>query len=205
MEMSRREAIRKHYEHRIRPDRESYQVLDWLSPASQRTRFEVLAREVDLEGRSLLDVGSGLGDLWAFLKERGIRASYTGVDILEDMVAEASRRHPAAEFVLGDIFRADLFGDRRFDVVFCSGAFNLNLGNNREFLPAAVRRMAERAREYVVFNLLHARCPASDPRYAHYDPREVVEDIAGEQLDIRVVEDYLPNDFTVVCRLRTAH
>jgi ubiquinone/menaquinone biosynthesis C-methylase UbiE len=196
--MSRRNRILKHYEPRIAPEAESHEVLDWFSAESQRARFLVLADHVPLEGRSLLDVGCGLGDLWAFLNGRDIKVRYTGIDISPKMAAEASRRHPGAEFIVGDPF-ADGLGDRRFDVAFCSGIFNLNLGNNRLFLPTAVRALMDHVDEALVFNLLHQRTPGQTSDYAYFDPDEVLSFLAQTGWQGCLIEDYLPNDFTVVC------
>jgi len=198
--MSRKQRIRGHYEHRVASGRANHDVLDWTSAASQEARFVVLADNVDLSGRSLLDVGSGLGDLCGFLKRRRIAVEYTGVDILEKMVQAARRRHRDGRFLHADIFQGDPFGDERFDVVFCSGTFNLNLGNNREFLPTAVARMLELAREHVVFNLLHARYAGSDGTYFYHDPDDVRAMLRDLPCELRLLDDYLPNDFTVICR-----
>jgi len=198
--MSRKKAIHRHYEPRIQIGRENYDILDWSDARSQRARFEVLADRVDLAGRSLLDVGCGLGDLWAFLKERGLPVRYTGVDLVARMVQEARRRQPDATFLCADVF-ADAPPDLgTFDVVFGSGVFNLELGNTAAFLPRAVRRLLDLAGQTVVVNLLHHR---AEPRYGHcayHDPRDVLNLLTPLPCRIEIIDDYLPNDFTVICR-----
>jgi SAM-dependent methyltransferase len=63
------------------------------------------------EGLRVLEIGCGLGDLLAAVKpSRGL-----GIDLSEQMVAQASRRHPALEFRVGDADSLDL--DERFDVI----------------------------------------------------------------------------------------
>ena len=197
--MSKRQEIRAHYEPRIIPGRDNYDVLDWASQRSQLARFEVLAANVDLAGKSLLDVGCGLGDLWAFLKARDIRVAYTGVDLVAKMAAAARDRHADADFQCGDVFAGDMFAPGGFDVVFASGVFNLDLGNNAEFLPGAIARLFELAGEYLVFNLLHKRA-AGGPPYFYFDPKQVRPMLADLPCRIRIIDDYLPNDFTVICR-----
>jgi len=198
--MSKERDIRVHYEHRITEDRPNYDVLDWASAESQITRFVVLAENVDLAGKSLLDVGCGLGDLLAFCKKLGIEADYTGVDLLETMVRAAQERHPDGRFIQADIFRSDPFDERKFDVVFCSGALNLNLGNNREFLPVAVSRMLWFSRRHVVLNLLRKQPGFHDRTYFCHDPDDVRELLRPLPCEIRILQDYLPNDFTIFCR-----
>lgn len=197
--MSRKKLIRQHYEPRIEPTRENYEVLDWASARSQEARFAVLVDHVDVSGKSLLDVGCGLGDLWGYLTRRGVATDYTGVDLLDKMVLAAQQRHPGGRFVQADIFSSDDFGGT-FDVVYCSGAFNLNLGNNLEFLPLAIRRMCRLSRQYVVFNLLHVRAASEQHRYFYYDPAEVRQLLTSPHCGVQIIDDYLPNDFTVICR-----
>jgi len=197
---SHRHRIRRHYEPRIAPGRANYDILDWASPQSQRARFEVLARHVELAGRSLLDIGCGLGDLLGFLRERNLDVRYTGVDILDKMVSAARDRHPGGQFLQADLFHQPMFASASFDVTFCSGAFNLNLGNNEQFLPRAVAEMIRLARDVAVFNLLHHRTRSQDDTYFYFDPEEIPSLTAGLGVTVQVVDDYLHNDFTVICR-----
>jgi len=198
--MSRRDHIRAHYEPRIQPGCESYDIVDWADRESQFVRFSAFVCNSDLEGKSLLDVGCGVGDLWDFLQERGVNVRYRGVDILERMVEAARERHPEAAFVCGDVFGEDPLAGERFDVVFSSGTFNLDLGNNREFLLEAVSRMLELAGEAVVFNLLHERTENKYDHCVYFDPAEIVRLLEPLPCEIETLDDYLPNDFTVFCR-----
>ncbi|MGA2265568.1 MAG: class I SAM-dependent methyltransferase [Phycisphaerae bacterium] len=203
--MSRRKTIQAHYEPRIQPGRAHHEILDWADAAAQEARFEVLRRHVNLAGKSLLDVGCGLGDLWTFCKARGIPVEYTGVDLLEKMIHAAQQKHPDGRFCCADVFHGRSFPKgkgRRFDVVFCSGALNLNLGNNREFLPRAARRLVELAKEVAVFNLLHHRETRRHDHCFYYDPQEVRAIVEALGCDVQIVDDYLSNDFTVICRKR---
>lgn len=194
-------AIHEHYEHRITPDRENHDVLDWASAESQIERFRVLADNVALAGKSLLDVGCGLGDLLGYLRGRGVDTDYTGVDLVARMVAAAAKLHPTATFKRADVFAENTFEPEAFDVVFCSGIFNLNLGNNHEFLAAALPRLLELSREYVVINLLHDRATFGvQDEYFHFAPRDVLKILRPLPCRARIVDDYLPNDFTVICR-----
>ena len=216
--MSRKHEIRRHYEKRLRPGRDNYDVLDWGSATSQRARFSVLVENVfakkppkklakdsakdfakKLAGKSLLDVGCGLGDLLSFLQERGIDVDYTGVDLSEKMLDAARRLHGDAQFVCTDVFAGQAPPPGQFDVVFCSGALNLNLGNNREFLPQAIEALLRPAREHAVFNLLHVRARTPDERYFYHDPEEVLPIVRSLGCRARLIDDYLYNDFTVIC------
>ncbi len=198
--MSKAKNISRHYEHRIDDGRANFDVLDWASAESQRTRFGVLADNIDLTGKSILDVGCGLGDLLTFIERRGIDVKYTGVDILEKMVIAARDQHGEATFLRADVFGADPFAGEKFDLVFCSGTFNLNLGNNRSFLPVAIAALLEYSCQYVVFNLLKTNTPHQDRTYFYHNPDDVRKMLAPLPCDTQIIEGYLPNDFTVICR-----
>lgn len=194
------DRIRKHYLPRLSREGKNYKKLDWAAEHSQLARFEVLLRAVDLQGLSLLDVGCGLGDLAGFLDDHQVTVDYTGLDVLDEMVTLARQSHPLKRFVVGDLFEegSDPLPGESFDVVFCSGALNLNLENNLRFAARALSVMAERTRHCLVVNFLHARQPAEDPRYFHYDPADIEELLGSLCLDVRIIDDYLPNDFTAV-------
>lgn len=201
----RKDKIRRHYESRIDRDLPHHAVLDWASAQSQLARFQIFARNVPLQDKSLLDVGCGLGDLLTYLDSLAVRVCYTGVDLLDKMVQAARRNHPGIDFVQGDIFQATPFKAESFDVVFCSGAFNLNLGNNEQFLPRAVATMLNLAREYAVFNLLHSRAASQEQTYFYYHPDQVLEMLRDLPCQVRIVDDYLHNDFTVICEKGVAN
>lgn len=205
------EKIREHYLPRIKSCLANHEVLDWAAAKTQLLRFSVLADSIPLDGLTLLDVGCGLGDLAEYLTGRGVTLKrYVGVDILGEMLARARRGRPDLEFFEANVFSSPrqatlelLNADGPFDVVYCSGALNLNLGNNEEFLKNAVEKMAALAGKYLVFNCLHARSRIEDHKYYAYRPEFAVSAVraACPTGEIKILDDYLENDFTVICRI----
>jgi trans-aconitate methyltransferase len=191
--------LKEHYEPRIRPDSLGYQILDWESQESQFCRFEVLLRRIPLEGRTLLDLGCGVGDLCAFLASRDLSVDYTGVDILEEMIKEARRRCPEGRFIHADLLKENPFGEERFDVAFCSGIFNLETGDNAELLTAFMGRLSRLVRGTVVINLLSVSSPDRLDRYHYFDPQAVLREAREFFDDVMIDESYLCNDFTLIC------
>ena len=63
-------------------------------------------------GQSVLDIGSGTGDIAIQLKERG--AKVTGIDFSKEMVAVAKARYPEIEFLEADVEKLP-FPDKSFD------------------------------------------------------------------------------------------
>ncbi|MBS3821641.1 MAG: methyltransferase domain-containing protein [Planctomycetes bacterium] len=194
--------IRAHYIPRLTPGRKNYDIVNWAEPDTQCERFRVLLRDVELEGRRLLDIGCGLGCLATFLKDHDVAVDYTGVDLLPEMLERAKVAYPSGRFVCGDIFDAEYspLAGETFDVVYASGIMNLNLGNNMEFVGRSLPVLIRHAEQAAVVNFLHDRRPWGDIRYFHYRPEDVIAIARPHCSEVRLVEDYLPNDFTLVCR-----
>ncbi len=183
---------------------DSDQLLGWENNESRYLRFLALIREVNLNGNTLLDIGCGTGKLVDFLEEHDIDVDYTGVDIMGEAIKAAKLRQPAKTFIHGDIFKENLFPNNSFDTVFASGVFNLNLGNNDFFLLKGIQCMLSLAKETVVFNLLNKRSRNKEDIYFYYDPEKVKKIPDPYVWETEIVDDYLQNDFTIVCR-KMAH
>jgi SAM-dependent methyltransferase len=200
--MSKIETIRSYYEPKLSSDAPDYEKLGWESSQAQALRFAAFADNVPLAGKSLLDVGCGLGNLLEYLDQRNIPVSYTGIDILHQMISCAKEKNPNGKFHCLDIFSENPFGEKSFDFVYASGIFNLNLGNNAEFFGRALCHFNSLAREAIAFNLLDSRSPLRENAYYYFSPVEVLDYI--EKLDCRpkkvhIIEQYLKNDFTIIC------
>ena len=200
--MKKIEIIKSFYEPKLGSTLPDYEILGWESAEAQKYRFDSFINNIDLHGLSILDVGCGLGNLLEHLTEKDIPVKYTGVDILPGMIAHACEKRLDGQFQCIDIFADNPFGENSFDVVYASGIFNLNLGNNREFFGDALCRFGKIARKYVAFNLLDYRSPARDETYYYFNPAEIVQMIEGlhcRPKKVQIIEQYLNNDFTVIC------
>ena len=194
-----RNIIRSHYIPRIEKYTQSHEILDWESREAQECRFEVLLQYCSLEGKKILDVGCGLGDLFGYVKRAGIICDYTGIDLLGEMVDLAQEKYDDGHFIHGDMFEQRIFPANCFDVVYTSGIFNLNIGNNEEFLKSAIKRLWEVSRQTVVFNMLHEKSECKEDSYCYHDPEEIAGFLHKFGYDPLIIEDYLGNDFTVFC------
>lgn len=196
--MRNKEKIKNHYYPRLEKFRETHKILDWESREAQFARFEVLTRHVSLDGKSVLDAGCGCGDLFSMLKEKGIKVSYTGVDILPAMIEKAQSLHDEGQFLCGDLFGEEPVCTEKFDVVFTSGIFNLNLGNNAAFFDAALPVLHKLAGETLVINLLDEASPDRDEKYFYFNPEDAKAKMESFGRQVTIVKDYLLNDFTLI-------
>lgn len=202
--MRRRQRIRHHYESRVTPDRDSFDILDWGSREDQFARFDILLRVIEQENLAdtpcVLDVGCGMTDLAAFFDARSLPVRYIGVDITYGVLAEARRRFPGRRLLQADVFRHSPFPSRAVDVAYCSGVFNLQLGNNEAFAIDACPVLARLSRGVAVANFLHRRTPQKYDHCHYYDPDQLIDAMRKRGLNVRLIDDYLENDFTLVLR-----
>jgi SAM-dependent methyltransferase len=195
--------IRRHYETRVTPHREPFEILDWSSRESQEARFEVLLEVLQqtfaaAAAPRLLDVGCGMADLATFLEKHGRPVRYVGADITLAVLAEARRRSPCRCVLGADVFAAPPFAPRSFDVCYCSGVFNLSLGNNDDFALTALPRLLDLAAGLAVANFLHRRCRRKYEHCHYFDPDALATAMARRGLRVTLIDDYLENDFTLV-------
>lgn len=209
--------IYNHYMKNISKDNlEDYQILDWESKTTQEARFKVFVDNfnLDIKNKSVLDIGCGLGNFAEYLDKLGEKIIYTGIDILEDMVilsAKKKFKHINANFFHKDIFSEDstsnYFSDKKYNNVYSSGMFNLNMDCNIDFLNKAIEKFFELAIDGICFNLLDKKSEnIFGPKYFYYDKEDILDKIKntyGSKLKYAtIVDGYLQNDFSIVCFLK---
>jgi SAM-dependent methyltransferase len=183
--------------------KEGSEVLGFSSDRSQRVRFDALCGVADLGGRSVLDVGCGRGDLFGYLRDRGLDVDYRGVDIHPGLIDLARRTWPDGRFDVRDLLADDAVDAvDEADYVLASGIFGLTPNGDPAFVDAMLERMVALARRGVAVNFLSTWTPnPQDPRSWYADPVETLA--RARRLTPRVVlrHDYKPNDFALYLRL----
>jgi len=108
------------------------------------------------DGFSICDIGSGLCDLHQYLNDTGVAHTYTGVEIVPEMVVAAQKMHPDARILNVDFL--DSRFSERFDFVVLSGTFNIPgitpLTQWKQFVYQMISRMYDRADVAISFNAL---------------------------------------------------
>ncbi len=169
----------------------------WRSRHNQEIRFRLLTGIGDINGKSILDLGCGLGCFYGYLKARGWHGDYTGMDTLDLMVKGARRRYPGVKFEKHDILENP--PHQRWDYLFISGVFNHRVRDNWAWVEQMVGAAFGSVDKGLAFNILSADCPWKDGDLFYADP-SVLEDkvklwTGGKY---KIVKGYLPGeDMTV--------
>ncbi len=165
--------------------------LDWGSADTQRARFAVLASVCRLAGRSVLDVGCGLGDFYAYLRQQDIETTYTGLDLTPAMIDRARERFPQVRLHTGNLLEYDGPGA---DVVVASGLFAFV--NLAQVVPM-LQRMVALCGVAVACNFLSDSTPVRHPREFYADPGAMLRHARRLTPYVTLRHDYMHHDFTL--------
>ena len=190
------ESTARWYEDKVRTYGFDHRGLGFRSRSSQIKRFEALLAVGDLDGRSVLDVGCGFGDLLAFLQERDIAPIYTGIDICEPMVRRCVERFGhAGRFVVADVLEHE--PQEPYDYVLASGIFGLDAEGVRDRILPTLEHLVRCARIGVAVNFLSAAYPNPAENRIYVEPGKAIEVALTLAPSVRLDHTYLPNDFTL--------
>ena len=198
-------AVERYYTAKLMAHGPSAPGVDWNDEASQRTRFEQLARVISApEPFSVNDLGCGYGALFAFLSERFADFTYSGVDISEAMIRAANSRFGAG---LRSRFLVGAACPEPADYTFASGVFNVRLEVDtarwRTHVLEILDRISESSRRGFAFNCLTAYSDAGRmrPDLFYADPCALFDHCKRHYArNVALLHDYGLYEFTVIVR-----
>lgn len=172
---------------------DSAQALQWKNRKSQQVRFAALSQVASLAGKSVLDVGCGVGDLYKYLQDSFARVDYCGLDVVPGMIAAAKQKYPGARFVHANV----LDFTEQYDYVLASGALTYNMQGGKELYFEIIKHMYALAKKGVAFNVLDNDVYATDHEYLTYTYAEIAALCETLNCQFVVSTEYEVGDFTV--------
>lgn len=166
--------------------------LNWNSKSSQYARFEIIYDLLadNLSTCKIVDAGSGFGDLYLFLKQKGaLPRAYLGYDMLDEALFVAHQR-TKQRFVKCDILCDAL---EEADYYIASGSMNIL---NRFETYLFIERCFEASSKGFVFNLLKGE--DTSKHFNYWQVEELLEHLKPYGCEIVVKEGYMDGDFTVL-------
>lgn len=138
-------------------------------------RYEELKKIIpeSLEGKSILEIGCGLGGLYEYLvKDCKIQnIQYTGIDIVDGMIETAKKKYPNAEFMVWDVFEKKL--ERQFDYVILCGVFNVTTGNDDAFMKKMLSHAYSYCEKGMAFNYISNYVNFKSEEMAYHNPEDI--------------------------------
>lgn len=184
------------YDKNVIEYRNDIRSVAWGSRESQEKRFEILAQIAELSGKSVLDVGCGLGDFYSWLKDRYRNIKYTGVDITPSMVESASKKYPGVKFYILDILESNRVMPA-YDFVFASGIFNRRMPKHKHFIKDIIVRMFDLSKQGIAFNIMSTKADFMEKKEYYADPGKMLDFCLGLSRKVALMHNYMPHDFTV--------
>ncbi len=147
--------------------------VDWgPDPSDHLIRLDRMLAVTNMGTRkrpSIVDVGCGYGSLLDRIKETGLDAKYTGIDMAPSMIDAARGRHPDASWIAGDVL--ELPAHPEYDYAVCNGILTQKLSVSQRdmdaYLMKLVTHMFAIARIGIAFNVMttHVNFQASNLYY----------------------------------------
>ncbi|MDB5160638.1 MAG: methyltransferase family protein [Candidatus Saccharibacteria bacterium] len=176
---------------------ESPMALHWTDYRSMAIRFKNLVRDVNIEERSVLDAGCGMGDILPYLYTRADIFNYLGVDVNPGFIGIAKKRYEGHNFEVADPFDGNY--PRRFDVVLSSGVMNTNVPGWEKKRKLMIKNLFDLAGETLAFNMAGGTRPwRHNSLIAYADADEVLDYCQSLARRVKIRTDYLPQDFTIL-------
>ena len=186
------------YEGRFSSYGVSHKTVGWGSKKDQLLRFDILCRGLELKGKSILDVGCGLGDLVPYLEMHyGSEFEYLGLDIADSLINQARYMYKKnnVNFICSEM--TEFSTNENFDIVISSGALSFKVNDNVTFAQKMITRFFEISNEVLAVNFLTSYVDYMEDKNFHYSPEKMFS--FSRSLTKRVVlyHDYPLWEFTL--------
>jgi SAM-dependent methyltransferase len=185
----------RYWEERARAPLSDLEKLEWSHRRTQRLRFEAFLLDHDLHGRSVLDVGCGLGDFFAHLQARGIEAEYVGYDISPSMVQQCRARFPGLRFEAGDFLSFQ--PSSRFDYTVAFGIHNIGVPGAQAILEHTTRHQFALSSIAAHVSVLSDRHTWFAPHLQAWPVAQLLALALAITPHVALHHDYLPGDCSI--------
>lgn len=187
--------VRAYWDRRARSPGTDLDKLEWTHRRTQRMRFEAFLLDHDLNHKSVLDVGCGLADFYAHLRQRGIAADYIGYDISPEMIRQCRARYPDQRFLAGNVL--EFRPAARFDYTVAFGIHNIRMHAGRAILEQVTRHQFDLSSIAAHVSLLTDRYTSFAPHIQAWPAEEILTMALQITPHVALHHHYLHNDFSI--------
>lgn len=190
--------VKKFYQKKFDKYGDDPKSLLWGSRGAAHQRFRQFWAEIDFNGKNVLDVGCGFGELGKFLDKRYSRVRYTGVDIVPEFIETGKKKYSNLNLKVADYLKDKING--RYDVVIASGILNSNMESNMEFRKNAIKKLFSLTDNVLAFNMLGSFPQprnSKDSNVWYSDSMEILKYCLSLTRRVILRAHYNPKDFTI--------
>lgn len=176
---------------------ETARKVGWETTFCQQERFKVLCEIGNLNYRSILDIGCGLGDLKIYLDKHFQDFHYTGIDLMPEFIEEARKRFSKTlntQFLLDDFTVCSM---PQADYVLACGALCYRTVDEL-FIYKMIEKFYKHATMGLAFNLLDEETTNSDYMLKTYKQQDVLDFCIQLNPNATLITGYRPDDFTIL-------
>jgi SAM-dependent methyltransferase len=189
------QKLRAYWDGRARSRLPDLEKLEWSHWRTQRLRFDAFLADHDLQGKSVLDLGCGLGHFYAHLRRRGIAVEYLGYDLSPAMIQQCRARFPDQRFESGDFLSYQPAS--RFDYSVAFGIHNIRVPGARAILEQVTRHQFALSSVAAHVSLLSDRYTAFAPHLQAWPAGEVLALALTITPYVALHRDYLETDCSI--------
>lgn len=172
----------------------------WKNRKDQELRFQQLLRNIELENRTILDFGCGLGDLVPFLQEKRIHFNYIGVDISSNLIEHARKMYssPNIEFHVGEIEKVIAISkENPIDIILLSGVFSYKTKHIKKYAKDSISKLYDITNECLTMNFLSKYVDYELDKNKHYSPEKMFKHARLISKNVNLYSDYPLYEFTI--------
>ncbi|WP_141267042.1 bifunctional 2-polyprenyl-6-hydroxyphenol methylase/3-demethylubiquinol 3-O-methyltransferase UbiG [Thermodesulfovibrio sp. Kuro-1] len=162
----------------------------------QLLRYEAVLKLINPEGKSLLDFGCGKGDFYGFLKQRGIKCDYTGIDINPSLIEVAIKNYPEAVFYVKDIEKEPL--NRKFNYTLAIGVFNLAVQDIKELMERCLEILFQHTNEKLILTCLNKKTKLKDISVTYFTVEELEKISKKLTNSYQIVDNLIEGDLFLI-------
>jgi len=194
------QKVIKRYSERFAQFGYSQKSVGWGEKGKQDIRFEILTSVWDLNQKTILDIGAGFGDLYQFAKNKYKLKSYTGIELVSDLIKKGNEIYGNnPDFKLLEMNFLDFNFEEKYDYAFVSGMFNFKLlqGNNYEFIESVISKVMGIVKHGFACNFITDRVDYQEELIFNAKPEKILEIGYKFTKNLALRSDYFPFEYTL--------
>jgi len=200
-----RKNILSLYEDRLNKYGHSVKTVGWGGKEDQNLRFDILFRGINIDNKSILDLGCGLGDMAGYLIDRNIENfQYMGVDLSEKLIEQAKCKYASnnIEFIAQDATSGEL---PSADIVVASGMLTFNIEYNKKNIENIMHKLFNSSNEVLAINFMSGYADFELEKNLHFCPEKIFSYAKKITSWVNLYHDYPLYEFTVQLRRKATY